>query len=91
MKAHMDAQPIDVTLAAAGSKATYAGSAIAGGGWLLSSEAGVLFGVVIGVIGLVVNVYFKHRADVRDQREHDVWMRHNESGRVPLEIPRSKQ
>jgi hypothetical protein len=87
----MNTQPIDVTLAAAGSKATYTGSGIAGFGWLLSSEAGVMFGVVLGVIGYLTNLYFKRRADAREQREHEAYMCRMESGRTPLEPPRSKQ
>lgn len=66
---------IDATLAAAGSKATYTGAGASLVGWLTSSEAGVIFGIVLGVIGLLVNLYFKHRDDRRQQTEHEARMR----------------
>lgn len=66
---------IDATLAAAGSKATYTGAGASLVGWLTSSEAGVIFGIVLGVIGLLVNLYFKHRDDRRQQIEHEARMR----------------
>lgn len=66
---------IDATLAAAGSKATYTGAGASLVGWLTSSEAGVIFGIVLGVIGLLVNLYFKHRDDKRQQIEHEARMR----------------
>lgn len=66
---------IDATLAAAGSKATYTGAGASLVGWLTSSEAGVIFGIVLGVIGLLVNLYFRHRDDKRQQIEHEARMR----------------
>lgn len=65
---------IDAAIAAAGSKATYAGAGASLSGWLLSSEAGVMFGIVLGIIGLLVNFYFKRREDRRLQAEHDARM-----------------
>lgn len=66
---------IDATLAAAGSKATYAGADTSLLSWLASSEAGVVFGIVLGVVGLLVNLYFKWRDDKRQQIEHEARMR----------------
>lgn len=66
---------IDATLAAAGSKATYAGAGTSLLSWLVSSEAGVVFGIVLGVVGLLVNLYFKWRDDKRQQIEHEARMR----------------
>lgn len=68
-------QHIDVALSAVGSKATYAGAGTSFAGWLFSSEFGVLAGIVLGVLGLVVNVYFRRRQDAREQREHEARMR----------------
>lgn len=69
----MDAQhTIDASISAAGSKATYAGATTAVGSWFLSSEFGVLCGVVIGIAGLIVNIYFKRREDKRLQVEHEI-------------------
>lgn len=66
---------VDVTLAAVGSKATYTGAGASLVGWLMSSEFGVLAGIVLGVVGLLVNLYFKRRQDAREQREHEARMR----------------
>ena len=44
--------PLDAALVATGSKATYSGAGITIGGYLLSSEFAVAFGMLIGVIGL---------------------------------------
>ena len=52
------------------SKSTYAGSAFAVGGWLVSSEAAVFFGVVLGIAGFIVNLIFKWREDARQEAIH---------------------
>lgn len=67
-------QAVDVTLAAAGSKATYAGAGTFSLGWFLSSEFGILVGLVIGVGGLLVNWYYSRKRDRREQAEHDLKM-----------------
>ena len=61
----------DATMAAAGSKATYTGAGATVAGWLLSSEFGVLVGVLIGVAGLLINWYYKHQQDKRERIEHE--------------------
>lgn len=61
-----DAIISDATAATLGTKAAYTGATTTVGSWLVSSEFGVLIGVLIGVAGLLVNLYFNHR---RDQRE----------------------
>lgn len=62
-------------MAATGSKATYTGASVTAGGWLLSSEAGVFIGILIGIAGLALNYYFKRREDQRMQEEHDIRVR----------------
>lgn len=61
--------PLDATLAAVGSKATQAGAGTAVVGWAVSSEFGILVGIVIGIAGLAVNIYYRHRQDRREQIE----------------------
>lgn len=58
-------------MAAAGSKATYTGAGASILGWVLSSEFGILMGVLIGVGGLCVNFYFQRQRDKREQAEHE--------------------
>lgn len=68
-------QHVDVSIAAVGSKVTYAGAGTSVAGWLFSSEFGMLAGLFLGVVGLLVNVYFKRRQDAREQMEHEARMR----------------
>lgn len=63
-------QTIDATGAALGSKAAYTGATTTIGSWILSSEFGMLAGVVIGVLGLLISFYFQNRRDRREEREH---------------------
>jgi hypothetical protein len=43
-------------------------------GWVLSSEFGVLIGLLLGCGGFLVNWYYKHKEDKRQQREHEIRM-----------------
>lgn len=61
MRDETTTQVIDATLAAAGSKAAYTGAGMTVGGWLLSSEFAVLSGLIIGLLGLFVQWYYKHK------------------------------
>lgn len=61
----------DATMAAAGSKATYTGATASVVGWVLSSEFGILVGLLLGVGGFIVNWYYKHKQDKREQAEHE--------------------
>lgn len=68
-------EQFDATVAAVGSKATFAGAATSLWGWITSSQFGVVAGVFIGIAGLALNWYFKRRTDQREQREHEARMR----------------
>ena len=68
------ANEVDVVLAATGTKATYGGSAAMIGGWWLSSEFAVLVGMIVGVTGLIVQWYYKHKltkAEIAMKREQN--------------------
>lgn len=65
---------LDTAVAALGSKATTAGVTTSTISWILSSEFGVLAGLLIGLGGFVVNWYFKVRQDKRDQLKHEAEM-----------------
>ena len=64
----MTQHAIETTLAATGSKATYTGAGMTVGGWMLSSEFAVLFGMLIGLAGLVVQWYYKHKLTMAEIR-----------------------
>jgi hypothetical protein len=52
---------VEAAIAAAGSKATYTGSGVVLSGWFFSSEFAVFVGIVIGVLGFLVNWFYKHK------------------------------
>lgn len=58
------------TMAAIGSKATYTGASTSIVSWFLSSQFGVLAGVLIGIAGLMINWYYKYKQDKREEEEH---------------------
>lgn len=60
----------EVTLAAIGSKATYAGAWTSVVGWLMSSEFGVVAGILLGICGLLVNWHYRRKQDKRDEARH---------------------
>lgn len=66
---------IDTAVAAAASKVTYAGAGASFFGWIASSEAVALIGILAAVVGLIVNVYFKRREDKRQQTLYEAKMR----------------
>lgn len=68
-------ETLDATIAAAGSKTTYAGATTSVAGWIFSSEFAALCGIIVGVVGLLVNYWFKRREDIRQQAEHEARMR----------------
>ena len=65
----------DTTMAAIGSKATYTGATTSVLGWIMSSEFGVLVGIVLAIGGFLVNWYYKYKRDKRDQELHDEKMK----------------
>ncbi|CAN7536502.1 holin [Variovorax sp. LjRoot130] len=71
----MSREAIEATVAAAGSKVTYTGAGASVASWLLSSEFGVAAGLLLGIAGLLVNIYFKRqenlRQQARDEREKE--------------------
>lgn len=62
---------IDATFASVGSKATYTGATTSVLSWVLSSEFGILFGLMLGFGGFCINWYYKHKQDRREQAEHE--------------------
>lgn len=61
----------DVAVSTTASKVTYGGAGASVISWFMSSEFGMLMGILIGVIGLGVNWYYKHKEDCRRQEEHN--------------------
>jgi predicted negative regulator of RcsB-dependent stress response len=61
----------DATIAATAGKATYGGAATSIFGWFTSNEFAVLVGTVLAIAGFIVNWYYRHKEDKRQQAEHD--------------------
>lgn len=79
----MQTEIIDTTMAGVGAKATYTGAGTITFGWLLSSEAAVVYGLVIGLAGLVTQLIFGFRKDRRDAAAHRAEM-HEHARRMML-------
>ena len=71
MKEHLTAQAIEESVVSAANKATYTGAGITISGGILLSEIAVILGMVIGVLGLLVNWYYKAKEDKRSAAEHE--------------------
>lgn len=61
---------MESAIASVASKVTYTSAGSIGFGWLLSSEAAVLFGIIGVVAGNFVNWWFKRKADKREEEIH---------------------
>lgn len=90
----MSREAVEAAAATVGSKVTYTGAGATVASWLLSSEFGVLAGLLLGIAGLLVNIYFKRQEnqrqqarDARELEEHLARMRKlaRDSDRAPLE------
>lgn len=60
--------------ASAASKVSLGASATAVGGWFLSNEFAVLAGLVIGLVGLGVQWYYRHKEYKLREREYHARM-----------------
>lgn len=64
----------DSAIASVGSKATYTGTGMTIFGWMTLNELAALSGIACAVIGVLINWYYKHKADKRDAAR-DLWER----------------
>lgn len=62
----MQKEIIDTSMSTAGVATTFTGVSTIGAGALLSSEAAVFYGLVIGVVGLIIQTVFNRRKEHRD-------------------------
>lgn len=68
----MTRDAIEAGIAATASKSTYAGAVSMFVGWVVSSNGAILVGMLVGVAGLCVNWYYKHKDDKRAARLHEL-------------------
>lgn len=76
----MEKEAIEAATSAIASKSTYGGAAGAVLGWMLSSEFTVVVGVVVAIAGLVVNWYYKAKADKRAEKLFNARLERIKSG-----------
>lgn len=69
-KQELTESTMEATIASVASKVTYTSAGSIGFGWLLSSEAAVLFGIIGVVAGNIINWWFKRKADKREEELH---------------------
>lgn len=65
---------IDALGIAATAKATYAGGAGSVVGFFMSSQFGVIAGVLLALLGFLANLWFQHRRDKREAAAHEKYM-----------------
>jgi hypothetical protein len=69
-KPESEKMTIEATLASMGSKATYTGAGVTISGGVMLSEVAVIVGMVIGVLGLILNWHYRAKEDKRAGAEH---------------------
>lgn len=67
----MSRDAIEATVIAATNKVTAAGSVTTLFGWLTTNEALGLMGLIVGVVGLLINVHYRWKQDRREQKADD--------------------
>lgn len=65
----------EATVAAIANKVTYTGGATAFVGGLTANELAAIGGLIVAVVGLVVQWYYKRKADRREAEFHAVRLR----------------
>ena len=65
----------EAAVAYAASKAPATGSVVTVAGWATDSNFGMWAGIVIGVLGLLINTYYKRKSDRRAEEAHQAQMR----------------
>jgi hypothetical protein len=64
-------QALDATIATIGWNTTKVGTVTTVGAFLLSSQGAALVGICLGVVGLLVQWFYRRKQDRREQAEHD--------------------
>ena len=70
-------------ISSAGVKASVAGGIAAVFGGLTAADLAAYVGAIVAILGVLVNSYYKHKADVRHTREHDLRVDMLRRGRRP--------
>lgn len=71
---HMKAEATEATVSAVASKLTYGGGSMAVIGGLTANEIAAFGGLLVAIIGLAVQIYYKRKDDRRRTAQHDKFM-----------------
>jgi len=66
----MSGESIDATIASIAGKTSVTAGAVSFFGGLTNHEIAAFGGLAVAVIGLLINWYYRHREDQREQGEH---------------------
>lgn len=80
----MSTQIQEVIGGAAANKIVGTGSAVTVVSWASSSDFGVWAGILIGVVGLAINLYYKRKSDKRASEAHAFYLSRNAYQTNPL-------
>ncbi len=61
---------VEATISSVASKGMSGGTVTSVYGWITSNEAMALIGVIVAVLGFIVNCIFQFRRDMREQELH---------------------
>lgn len=66
----MQSDSLDATIASVSSRASLGGGGVAFIGGLSANEIAAFGGLAVAIIGLFLNWFYRHRADIRETKEH---------------------
>ncbi|HHP4504691.1 hypothetical protein B9X73_03900 [Acinetobacter baumannii] len=69
------ANMVEVVASTAATKSMYAGGGVTLFGWYFQVSAATAIGLIITVLGFLVNFYFQYRRDKRERAEHKARMK----------------
>lgn len=76
----MNPDSIDAALATIGHKTAQGGVGITFVGWALSSEGTAVIGILMGLVGLSIQWYYRRKQDKREEEEHQLRMTMRQDG-----------
>lgn len=65
---------VEAAVASAASKAPATGSVVSVASYATGTDFGVWAGIAIGLVGLLINTYYKRKSDRRAEEAHKVYM-----------------
>ena len=73
---------LETAAAEAASRVTYTGSGVSLAAWMMQIDWAMWTGIVIGVVGLLINWHYKRREDKRAEESHRLWKEKIQQGDI---------